>query len=207
MLDMQQACLFTTLDSHAKQTSALKNMINNAAPNIEKVRTSESIIKNNAIVPQEKPNAVVTPTEKIEQHFTLVKSKKRPRINNSPGMDGRNQVNNDNNGKTVGNKITKPTKKIIGNKKNDDNCKIEANKMLIKKSFFSMSNVQKCHRNDVSDYLKSIEVNVISCYPVVKRADTSTTDNTSNDDTESTMIRVCIESCEAAKMKNPDLIL
>ncbi|ESO08437.1 hypothetical protein HELRODRAFT_169280 [Helobdella robusta] len=103
--------------------------------------------------------------------------------------------------------IRKKLKEMLDIQQNDDNCKIKANKMFIKKSFFSMSNVQKSHRNNVIDYLKSIEINVISCYPVVKRADTSTTDNTSNDDTESTMFKVCIESCDAAKMKNPDLIL
>ncbi|ESO00470.1 hypothetical protein HELRODRAFT_175911 [Helobdella robusta] len=70
MLDMQQACLFRTLDSHAKQISALKNIINNAAPNIEKVRTSESVIKNNAIVSQDKVNPTTNNTRSSNNNST-----------------------------------------------------------------------------------------------------------------------------------------
>ncbi|ESN92677.1 hypothetical protein HELRODRAFT_164762 [Helobdella robusta] len=151
---------------------------------------------------------VRTPTENIDQPFTAVQSKKRPRLNITPEMVERSNVNNGSIIKSaIENMMEKPVRKIIGNKKNDELCKIKANKMLIKKSFFSMSNVQKCHRNDVMEYLKSIDINVISCFPVQKRTDSPANESPNNDDCESTMFRVCVESSDPAKMKNPDVIL
>ncbi|ESO10385.1 hypothetical protein HELRODRAFT_183709 [Helobdella robusta] len=142
-------------------------------------------------------DVVRTPTENIDQPFTVVQSKKRPRLNITPEMVERSNVNNESIIKsTTKIMMEKPVRKIIGNKKNDELCKIKANKMLIKKSFFSMSNVQKCHRNDVIEYLKSIDINIISCFSVLKRTDSPANESPNNDDCESTMFRVCVESSD-----------
>ncbi|ESN89827.1 hypothetical protein HELRODRAFT_183105 [Helobdella robusta] len=75
----------------------------------------------------------------------------------------------------------KVSNKIVGNKVSND-CKLKAEKQLIKKSFFMMSNIQRCHRDDVVEYLPTNGI-------------------------KSTMFRVCVESCDASKMKDPDIIL
>ncbi|ESO00605.1 hypothetical protein HELRODRAFT_175574 [Helobdella robusta] len=103
-------------------------------------------------------------------------------------------------------KKKKGVKKIIGNKDSED-CKLKANKILIKKSFFSVSNVMKCHRDDVVEYLKSNDINVLSCYPVLKRSEMANDSTPDIENEHSTMFRVCVESCDSNKMKNPDIIL
>ncbi|ESN97864.1 hypothetical protein HELRODRAFT_177500 [Helobdella robusta] len=114
-----------------------------------------------------------TPTENIDQPFTVVQSKKRPRLNITPEMVERSNVNN-------GSIIKSATENMME---------------------------KPCHRNDVMEYLKSIDINVISCFPVLKRTDSPANESPNNDDCESTMFRVCVESSDAAKMKNPDVIL
>ncbi|ESN91910.1 hypothetical protein HELRODRAFT_181965 [Helobdella robusta] len=102
--------------------------------------------------------------------------------------------------------IPKPIKKIIGIKV-IDNCKLQAEKNLIKKTVFLMSNVKRCHRNDVIDFLKTSGINVISCFPVIKRSNQDISDPVNKDEEESTMFRVCVESCDGPKMKDPEIML
>ncbi|ESN96790.1 hypothetical protein HELRODRAFT_163913 [Helobdella robusta] len=186
-----------------KQNHFIDNRVNNN--NFSSNNSGDNNGSNNSTL---WADVVRTPTENIDQPFTVVQSKKRPRLNITPEMVERSNVNSGSIIKSVTeNMMEKPVRKIIGNKKNDELCKIKANKMLIKKSFFSMSNVQKSHRNDVMEYLKSIDINVISCFPVLKRTDSPANESPNNDDCESTMFRVCVESSDAAKMKNPDVIL
>lgn len=65
----------------------------------------------------------------------------------------------------------------------------------------------KCHRDDVTEYLKSNDINVLSCYPVLKRSEPTTDNITDIENEHSTMFRVCVESCDSNKMTNPDIIL
>ncbi|ESN97946.1 hypothetical protein HELRODRAFT_177610 [Helobdella robusta] len=85
--------------------------------------------------------------------------------------------------------------------------KTPAEKNLIKKTVFLMSNVKRCHRNDVIDFLKTSGINVISCFPVIKRSNQEISDPVNKDEEESTMFRVCVESCDGPKMKDPEIML
>ncbi|ESO09808.1 hypothetical protein HELRODRAFT_184564 [Helobdella robusta] len=93
----------------------------------------------------------------------------------------------------------KTTMKIIGKKVSND-CKLKADKILMKKSVFCLSNVSKCHRNDVMAYLtdnaSTADVN----------NNNSQTENKKTDEEESSTFRVCIDSSDSKKMKDPDIM-
>ncbi|ESO02579.1 hypothetical protein HELRODRAFT_161867 [Helobdella robusta] len=124
--------------------------------------------------------------------------------------------NNPTNNKQTGKKTAM---KIIGKKVSND-CKLKADKILMKKSVFCLSNVSKCHRNDVMAYLTDNGIHVVSCYPVLKQfnkmapastADVnnnnnSQTENKKTDEEESSTFRVCIDSSDSKKMKDPDIM-
>ncbi|ESN96846.1 hypothetical protein HELRODRAFT_178646 [Helobdella robusta] len=94
------------------------------------------------------------------------------------------------------------------------------NKELIKKSVFCLSNISKCHGNDVEEYLTTNGIRVLSCYPVVKQfkkkstaSENSIDNNTVNysddktkDDIESSMFRVCIDRNDVKKIKDPAIL-
>ncbi|ESO04952.1 hypothetical protein HELRODRAFT_171958 [Helobdella robusta] len=135
------------------------------------------------------------------------RNKKRARLNNS--SEDNNEMKSSGTTGNTGNvnaSIPKPIKKIIGIKV-IDNCKLQAEKNLIKKTVFLMSNVKRCHRNDVIDFLKTSGINVISCFPVIKRSNQEISDPVNKDEEESTMFRVCVESCDGPKMKDPEIML
>ncbi|ESN96789.1 hypothetical protein HELRODRAFT_163912 [Helobdella robusta] len=127
---------------------------------------------------------VTTPVENLPFSLVLRKNK-RPRSDNSStnrSETDSNNANRQNNNIMKYSEVTKKvSNKIVGNKVSND-CKLKAEKQLIKKSFFMMSNIQRCHRDDVVEYFST---NGIKC----------------------TMFRVCVESCDASKMKDPDIIL
>ncbi|ESO02494.1 hypothetical protein HELRODRAFT_161769 [Helobdella robusta] len=141
------------------------------------------------------------PVEVDASPFTVVNRPRKNQNKNIPEMKSDENIVNTETGKKK-----KGVKKIIGNKDSED-CKLKANKILIKKSFFSVSNVMKCHRNDVVEYLKSNDINVLSCYPVLKRSEMANDSTPDIENEHSTMFRVCVESCDSNKMKNPDIIL
>ncbi|ESO00893.1 hypothetical protein HELRODRAFT_175389 [Helobdella robusta] len=93
--------------------------------------------------------------------------------------------------------------KIVGAKKNDNN-KLSADKKLIKKSVFAMSNIKKCSRSNVIDYLSEVGIQVISCYPVLKRSMVPSGTLPRNEDEDSTMLRVCINASDTSKIQDPD---
>ncbi|ESO11102.1 hypothetical protein HELRODRAFT_184556 [Helobdella robusta] len=161
--------------------------------------------------------ADVVSSPNLDEAFTLVKRhNKRPRLNvsleaNSNGGTTSNNNNgeitsNNNNENTANIKTAKKPTKVIGKKVVED-CKLRADKNLIKKSVFSMSNISKCHRRDVVEFLTSNGINVITCYPVLKKTEISSDKNFDKDDQESTMFRVCIDSSDVGKMKDPDIML
>ena len=132
-----------------------------------------------------------TPTEENALPYTQVnRRKKRPRLNNSDNV--KNAKNS--------------TKKCIGNKV-IENCKLKAEKEIIMKKVFSLSNVQKCHKNDVTEFLTTSGIRVVSCYPVFKRADGPKENFVNKDDEESSMFRVCIESSDSKKILDPVIML
>ncbi|ESN96176.1 hypothetical protein HELRODRAFT_163210 [Helobdella robusta] len=138
--------------------------------------------------------ADVVSSPNLDEAFTLVKRhNKRPRLNvsleaNSNG--GTTSINNNgettsnnNNENTANIKTAKKPTKVIGKKVVED-CKLRADKNLIKKSVFSMSNISKCHRKDVVEFLTSNGINVITCYPVLKKTEISSDKNFDEDDQE-----------------------
>ncbi|ESO10468.1 hypothetical protein HELRODRAFT_183625 [Helobdella robusta] len=141
------------------------------------------------------------PVEVDASPFTVVNRPRKNQNKNIPEMKSDENIVNTETGKKK-----KSVKKIIGNKDSED-CKLKANKILIKKSFFSVSNVIKCHRDDVVEYLKSNDINVLLCYPVLKRSEMANDSTPDIENEHSTMFRVCVESCDSNKMKNPDIIL
>ncbi|ESN96590.1 hypothetical protein HELRODRAFT_163672 [Helobdella robusta] len=150
--------------------------------------------------------------------FSTVNGKKSRQNNNNcekqnnSGETSNNPTNNKQTGK-------KTAMKIIGKKVSND-CKLKADKILMKKSVFCLSNVSKCHRNDVMTYLTDNGIHVVSCYPVLKQfnkmapastADVnnnnnSQTENKKTDEEESSTFRVCIDSSDSKKMKDPDIM-
>ncbi|ESO08075.1 hypothetical protein HELRODRAFT_169803 [Helobdella robusta] len=163
--------------------------------------------------------------------FSNVNGKKSRQNNNNcekqnnSGETSNNPINNKQTGETsnnpTNNKQTgkKTAMKIIGKKVSND-CKLKADKILMKKSVFCLSNVSKCHRNDVMAYLTDNGIHVVSCYPVLKQfnkmapastADVnnnnnSQTENKKTDEEESSTFRVCIDSSDSKKMKDPDIM-
>ncbi|ESN93151.1 hypothetical protein HELRODRAFT_181259 [Helobdella robusta] len=65
--------------------------------------------------------------------------------------------------------------------------KLSADKKLIKKSVFAMSNIKKCSRSNVIDYLSEVGIQVISCYPVLKRSLAPSGTLPRNEDEDSTI--------------------
>ncbi|ESO03501.1 hypothetical protein HELRODRAFT_173805 [Helobdella robusta] len=109
---------------------------------------------------------------------------KRPRLNVSLEANnngGTTSINNNEN--TANIKTSKKPTKVIGKKVVED-CKLRADTNLIKKSVFSMSNISKCHRRDVVEFLTSNGINVITCYPVLKKTEISSDKNFDEDDQE-----------------------
>ncbi|ESN94246.1 hypothetical protein HELRODRAFT_164051 [Helobdella robusta] len=117
------------------------------------------------------------------------------------------------------NKLEKKAMKIIGKKVSND-CKLKADKILMKKFVFCLSNVSKCHRNDVMAYLTDNGIHVVSCYSVLKQfnkmapastADVnnnnnSQTENKKTDEEEYSTFRLCIDRSDSKKMKDPDIM-
>ncbi|ESO12176.1 hypothetical protein HELRODRAFT_158638 [Helobdella robusta] len=152
----------------------------------------------------------------LDEAFTLVKRhNKRPRLNVSLEVNNNGETtSNNNNGGTTSNnnnentaniKTVKKTTKVIGKKVIED-CKLRADKNLIKISVFSISNLSKSHRRDVVELLTSVGINVITCYPVIQKSEMSLEKNLDKDEQESTMFRVCIDSSNAAVMKDPEVM-
>ncbi|ESN92085.1 hypothetical protein HELRODRAFT_184519, partial [Helobdella robusta] len=144
-------------------------------------------------------DVVQSPLEDNPLPFSIVaRNKKRPRLNNSPETNQPNPAITSN--KLESSKL--PTK-IVGAKKNDNN-KLSADKKLIKKSVFAMSNIKKCSRSNVIDYLSEVGIQVISCYPVQKRSLAPSGTLPRNEDEDSTMFRVCINASDTSKIQDPD---
>ncbi|ESN96764.1 hypothetical protein HELRODRAFT_163879 [Helobdella robusta] len=68
--------------------------------------------------------------------------------------------------------------------------KISASKIVYRKKFYHIGNVSKTCASNVVDHLESIDVKVLSCYPVFKRRD----DKIKLDETRpSTSFRLCVD--------------
>ncbi|ESN92789.1 hypothetical protein HELRODRAFT_164905 [Helobdella robusta] len=153
-------------------------------------------------------NRVTTPVENLPFSLVLRKNK-RSRSDNSSTNRIETNSNNANRQNIINYSevAKKVSNKIVGNKVSN-NCKLKAEKQPIKKSFFMISNILQCHRDDVVEYLSTNGIKVISYFSVFKKSNNSiegTKNN--NDDEQSTIFRVCVESCDACKMKDPDVIL
>ncbi|ESO01072.1 hypothetical protein HELRODRAFT_175099 [Helobdella robusta] len=194
-----------SLVGESRQMSTTKKNVNNEIPTTSNAQ-QDNILQDKNLW----SNRVTTPVENLPFSLVLRKNK-RPRSDNSSTnrseTDSNNTNRQNNNSMKYSEVAKKVSNKIVGNKVSND-CKLKAEKQLIKKSFFMMSNIQRCHRDDVVEYLSTNGIKVISCFPVVKKTNNSTEGNkNNNDDEQSTMFRVCVESCDASKMKDPDIIL
>ncbi|ESO00337.1 hypothetical protein HELRODRAFT_175731 [Helobdella robusta] len=93
--------------------------------------------------------------------------------------------------------------KIIG-RSNKENIKIRANKVLVNKSFFYVSNLDNsCTADDIMDHLRTNNINVISCFDI-KRPETQ---QESSATTKSfyKSFRVGIDSRDTCKIIDPDI--
>ncbi|ESO08421.1 hypothetical protein HELRODRAFT_169263 [Helobdella robusta] len=102
--------------------------------------------------------------------------------------------------KNKDNTVKQQIKRIIG-KKITENCKLKAEKLLVNKTVYSMSNVQKCNRTDVEEFLSSNGIKVLTCFPVFKKSELESEikDQTEKNNRESTSFRICIDSNERPK--------
>ncbi|ESO00493.1 hypothetical protein HELRODRAFT_175930 [Helobdella robusta] len=215
MLYAQQVKIVNAIDMHGIEISTLNNKINflaskrdnyNFASHSSNTSTAIFPEKNNIVTMPNPANSatlwsdvVQSPLEDNPLPFSIVaRNKKRPRLNNSPETNQPNPAITSN--KLESSKL--PTK-IVGAKKNDNN-KLSADKKLIKKSVFAMSNIKKCSRSNVIDYLSEVGIQVISCYPVQKRSLAPSGTLPRNEDEDSTMFRVCINASDTSKIQDPD---
>ncbi|ESN99180.1 hypothetical protein HELRODRAFT_162677 [Helobdella robusta] len=94
----------------------------------------------------------------------------------------------------------KTTMKIIRKKVSND-CQLKADKNLMKKSVFFLSNRRKFPRNDVvalpNDNASTADVN---------NNNNSQTENKKTDEEESSTFRVCLDSSDSKKMKASDIM-
>ncbi|ESN91525.1 hypothetical protein HELRODRAFT_165575 [Helobdella robusta] len=206
--DMLEKCPIFPLLSQPEENFAAKNKVNTKAPNNinnENVtQKAKSHNVNDKVVKTENwADDLDTPTDKSMQPFTLVE--KRKRLNKFPGILYETQ-DSDSVQPLKYSEVAKKTKsKIIGNKVNNE-CKLKAEKIIVKKSFFMMSNVKKCHRNDVAEYLTENGIRVISCFPIFNKTEAENKGKENKIDESSTMFRVCVEKSDVVKMKDPDVI-
>ncbi|ESN97647.1 hypothetical protein HELRODRAFT_177702 [Helobdella robusta] len=205
--------LVQTIDVHTHDMSALNNKINCLSYNKDKntsklnINSVPSAVNSdmNKQAVTSKPamfwsDEITTPTDDNPLPYSVVvRNKKSARTNNSPVA---NQVNPNDQSSLKGNPPNQPNK-IIGLKKcaTDKLC---AEKIIVKKSVFAMSNVKKCSRSKVVEYLSDIGINVLSCFPVSKLSTVPPGTTLNNDDIESTMFRVCVNTADATKMQDPD---
>ncbi|ESO09621.1 hypothetical protein HELRODRAFT_184011 [Helobdella robusta] len=169
MLYAQQVKIVNAIDMHGIEISTLNNKINflaskrdnyNFASHSSNTSTAIFPEKNNIVTMPNPANSatlwsdvVQSPLEDNPLPFSIVaRNKKRPRLNNSPETNQPNPAITSN--KLESSKL--PTK-IVGAKKNDNN-KLSADKKLIKKSVFAISNIKKCSRSNVIDYLSEVGI-------------------------------------------------
>ncbi|ESN95671.1 hypothetical protein HELRODRAFT_179142 [Helobdella robusta] len=216
MLFSQQAEINKMFLSYTTELDNVKNKLNSlVANNVSKKVNIKSVSSNNVNNPlppinQNAPRilwADVVSSPTLDEAFTLVKRhNKRPRLNvsleaNNNGETTSNNNNvgttsNNNNENTANIKTAKKTTKVIGKKVIED-CKLRADKNLIKKSVFSMSNLSKCHRRDVVEFLTSVGINVITCYPVIKKSEMSLEKNLDKDEQD----QRCLESASTVQIQ------
>ncbi|ESO02880.1 hypothetical protein HELRODRAFT_174322 [Helobdella robusta] len=197
MLFAQQAEINKMFLSYTTELDNVKNKLNSLVANyVGKKVNVDSVISNNVnnTLPPTNQNApgilwadfVSSPT--LDEAFTLVKRhNKRLRLNVSLEVNNNGETtSNNNNGETTSNnnnentaniKTAKKPTKVIGKKVIED-CKLRADKNLIKKSVFSMNNIK-----------------------------ISLDKNFDKDDQKSTMFRVRIDSSDVGKMKDPGIML
>ncbi|ESO12229.1 hypothetical protein HELRODRAFT_158698 [Helobdella robusta] len=104
---------------------------------------------------------------------------------------------------------TKSSVKGIVGRKLPLNLVIAANKAVTKQKFYHIGNVARCTKNNIVEYLKSLDVETVSCFPVFKKSDKETKtpvlkkdgneENLSTDETKptssdkSTSFRLCVD--------------
>ncbi|ESO05014.1 hypothetical protein HELRODRAFT_172027 [Helobdella robusta] len=163
--------LVQTIDVHTHDMSALNNKINCLSYNKDKntsklnINSVPSAVNSdmNKQAVTSKPamfwsDEITTPTDDNPLPYSVVvRNKKSARTNNSPVA---NQVNPNDQSSLKGNPPNQPNK-IIGLKKcaTDKLC---AEKIIVKKSVFAMSNVKKCSRSKVVEYLSDIGINLVA---------------------------------------------
>ncbi|ESO00471.1 hypothetical protein HELRODRAFT_175912 [Helobdella robusta] len=177
----------------------------NKAPNVEINKPLWSDAYDSPISDDVQPFLLVYKRKKSQQLSNNSKADNKPKLSTNKVADSKT--------------VEKKPVRIIG-QKILDNGKLKADKELIKKSVFCLSNISKCLRNDVVEYLTTNGIRVLSCYPVVKQfkkkstaSENSIDNNTVNysddktkDDIESSMFRVCIDRNDVKKIKNPAIL-
>ncbi|ESN92788.1 hypothetical protein HELRODRAFT_164904 [Helobdella robusta] len=104
---------------------------------------------------------------------------------------------------------TKSSVKGIVGRKPPLNLVIAAKKAVTKKKFYHIGNVARCTKDNIVEYLKSLDVETVSCFPVFKKSDKETKtpvlkkdgneENLSTDETKptssdkSTSFRLCVD--------------
>ncbi|ESO07060.1 hypothetical protein HELRODRAFT_184667 [Helobdella robusta] len=142
-----------------------------------------------AMVVNRNKNRTKLSTSSVEKNINVVNTVKNPSNENINKME----------------QSKKPAKRIIGTKIME-HVKLQPDKIIMKKKVFCLSNVKKCHRDDVVEFLQTSGINVITCFPVIKRTD-ETDPKAINNDEHSTMFRVCVEKKDEGKMKDPEVML
>ena len=81
--------------------------------------------------------------------------------------------------------------KVVVGSRAPKESKITANKSVLQKRIFHISNVTKCVASDVVDHLRLSQVDVISCFPAFKKDKNSVKPD---DSQPSTSFRLCVDA-------------
>ncbi|ESO11191.1 hypothetical protein HELRODRAFT_183432 [Helobdella robusta] len=167
--------LVSNLHEPELEIAKINSVNNNNIPWSDAVQTPSDMLQTYAMVVNRNKNRTKLSTSSVEKNINVVNTVKNPPNENINKME----------------QSKKPAKRIIGTKI-IEHVKLQPDKIIMKKKVFCLSNVKKCHRDDVVEFLQTSGINVITCFPVIKRTD-ETDPKAINNDEHSTMFRVCVE--------------
>ncbi|ESN97198.1 hypothetical protein HELRODRAFT_178316 [Helobdella robusta] len=123
--------------------------------------------------------------------FKMVTNKKQRK---SPKSNHFSQLPNTNSGsKTL-------SKKIFGT---GLDCPFKASKVIVKKTTYYVGNVGPCGKNVIEDHLKSKNIAITSCFPILRKKNSD--DPPIDVNTESTAFKIVLPVDDLPKLLNPDI--
>ena len=142
-----------------------------------------------------------------ELPYSLVtRKKKQPQLKATAKQNSNditlNKINMDTSSKPI---KSSGILKIVGRGPTTQFVNIKAKRSIINRSFIHISNMDNsCTTNDLTGYLKHLDINVVSCFPCLKAPISQQTSN--HDDVSKSMsFRVCIDKRDRQKIFNSNV--